>query len=168
MRTKRLLIISTIGLALLLIGSFALLATAPQPLTVNVKFDPDTIDLGAPGSVLKEVLITLWFSQGKYDGRDIDPKTVLIEGALGPKGGWKATWTEHIKIDKAVRWVFRFKVSGGAIRDILWTKVIHMGGTVNVALTVTGNLYDATAFTGIGYITAIVPTVVPENPPPPI
>ena len=101
MKTKTILIASASVLALLLVGAIFLQVNAPQPLTVNMTFDPNTLDLGAPGSTLKEVLVTLWFGTGKYDGRDIDPKTVLIEGVLSPKGGWKNTWTEQAKMDHA-------------------------------------------------------------------
>ena len=168
MKTKTILIASVVILASLLAGALFLQVNAPQPLTVNMTFDPNTMDLGAPGSILKEVLVTLWFSTGKYDGRDIDPKTVMIEEVLGPKGGWKNTWTEQTKTpDHSTRWVFRFVVAAGGLKDILWTKIGHMGEvSVTVPLTVTGNLYSGTAFSGIGYITCVDPIAPTPNPPP--
>jgi len=170
MKTKNFLIASTLVLALLLLGGFAFQTTAPKPLTVNMSFKPDVIDLGAPGWSVKTVLVTLWFGPGKYDGRDIDPKTVLIEGVLGPKGGWKRTWTER---DWELKeWVFRFNVSCGGLKDLIWSK-IHMGGIVGpsatIPLTVTGNLLatlDSLPFTGTGFVTVLIPTVQDPNPPP--
>jgi len=164
MKTKTILIASTIVLVSLLLGSFALQVTAPKPITVNVKFNPDTLDLEAPGWAVKTVMVTLWLGPGKYDARDIDPKTVLIEGVLEPKGGWKRTWTERdweLKV-----WVFRFNVSGSDLIDLLWSKIHHLGipgPSASIPLEVTGNLYDGTPFTGIGYMNVLIPT----NPPPP-
>jgi len=162
-------LIYVVGLSLLLVAAVFIQAFAATA-TANVAFEPDTIDLGAPGWTVKEVMVTVWFSKGKYDGTDIDPKTVLIEGLLSPKGGWKRTWTEHIKVQEGdkwkMRWVFRFKVAGGDMRDLLWSLIPHMnpgGGEQVIPLEVAGLFYDGNAFSGTGYIT----TYVPSNPPPP-
>ena len=164
MKAKKRLLLSALVFVSLLGIAYMLQATAPKPITANVRFDPETLDLEAPGWAVKEVLVTLWFKAGKYDGRDIDPKTVVIEGILEPKGGWKKTWTEKIKIDHAYRWVFRFNVAGGDMKDLLWSKIPHMDpGTSHVIpLEVTGLLYTEEPFTGTGYMTAYL-----SNPPPP-
>jgi len=166
MKPSKLTLISITLLALLMGGVFTLLATAPKPVAINAKFDPDTLDLGAPGWSVKLVNVSLWFDTGKYKPEDIDPKTVLIEGVLGPKGGWKRTWIVH---DWEIRkWVLRFQVSGSSLTDLLWSIIYHQGipGPVaTIPLQVTGNLYDGTAFTGTGYITALIPTS--DIPPPP-
>jgi len=171
MKTAKLTLISITLLAILLLGgAVVFLATGPKPITINVKFNPDTLDLGAPGWSVKTVIVTLWFDTGKYKPEDIDPKTVLIDGVLGPKGGWKRTWIERDWELKA--WVFRFNVSGSSLIDLLWTKIGHEGipGPIaTIPLTVTGNLLatlDALPFTGTGYITVYIPTNPPPPPPP--
>jgi hypothetical protein len=168
MKPSKKVLISSVLILALLMGAVVVIEVfgPPKPLAANVIFDPNTIDLGDPVWAVKEVVVTLWF-KGKYDGRDVDPKTVLIDGVLEPKGGWKKTWVErvHIKELHLNAWVFRFKVSGSSLRDLLWTKVGHMDpGLVHVPLEVTGTLYDGTAFTGTGYIDTYNPG---ETPPPP-
>jgi len=169
MKSSKKTLISSVFILALLIGAVVVIEVfgPPKPVTANVLFDPDTIDLGDPGWAVKEVVVTLWF-KGKYDGRDVDPKTILVDGVLEPKGGWKRTWVErvHIKELKIVGWVFRFKLAGGDLRDLLWSKVSHMTpGLVHIPLEVTGSLYDETAFTGTGYIDTYNPGETPPNPP---
>jgi len=166
MKTKTLTLISITLLALLVGGVLAFLATAPNPLTVNVNFNPNTFDLEAPGWTVKLVNVSLWFSTGKYKPEDIDPRTLLIEGVLGPKGGWKRTWIVHDFLVK--KWVFRFQVSGSSLMDLVWTKIIHMdipGPVATIPLQVTGNLYDGTSFEGTGSITVFIPTNPGPQPP---
>lgn len=170
MKANKHLLLTMLVFASLVGSAFVFLTAAPGPITANVQFDPDTIDLGAPGWTVKNVVVTVWFDR-KYDGRDIDPKTVLIEGVLEPKGGWRHTWTERIKIDnrKSV-WVFRFRVSGSALRELLWTKITHMGilgPEAVIPLEVTGVLdtRNRETFSGTDYITVFIPTT---SPPPPI
>lgn len=170
MKTSKHLLLYALIFTSLLGAAFMLQIAAPGPVTVNVEFDPDTIDLGAPGWNVKTVVVTLWFDR-RYDGRDIDPKTVLIEGILEPKGGWRHTWTERIRIgeERRSRWVFRFNVSGSSLRELIWTMITHMGipgPEAVVPLEVTGLLDNGDAFAGTGYITAYIPTTPPPPPPP--
>lgn len=171
MKTKKILYINVIALTTLLVGVFVLQSFAPGTVTAYVMFDPDTFDLGAPawGRNVKEVLVTVWFDKGKLKADDIDAKTVLVDGVLEPKGGWKHTWVERIKIDRKSVLVFRFNIAGGAFKDHLWTKVTHemLGGSATMQLEVTGNLYDGTPFAGTGDVYVLIPTTPPIPPPPP-
>jgi len=165
-KLSKLTLISITLVATLLLGAFiALQVTAPKPVAINMKFDPNTLDLGAPGWAVKLVNVSLWFDTGKYKPEDIDPRTVLIEGVLGPKGGPKRTWIVH---DWELRkWVLRFQVSGGDLIDLLWSKISHMGipgPSATIPLTVTGYLYDGTPFAGTGYMNVLIPTEPPPNP----
>jgi len=171
MKTSKTTLIYLTLLATLMLGAFTLQVSAPKPLTVNVTFYPDTINLEAPGWTTKLVNVTLWFDPGKYDARDIDPKTVLIEGVLGPKGGWKRTWTERAWEIKNNPWVLKFNVAGSSLIDLLWMIISHEnipGPVATIPLTVTGNLYEtlgALPFTGTGYITVYMSGTTPPPPP---
>ncbi len=171
MKASKTIVSSVLILAMIVGAAIIIQLSAPKPVTANVMFDPDTIDLGAPGSVLKEVVVTVWF-QGKYDGRDVDPKTVLVDGVLSPKGGWKHTWVERVKIKelKLNTWVFRFVLSAGDLKILIWQKIGHMTPEIVYTLPfeVTGNLYDGTSFAGTGYINAYDPSTTPPTPPPPL
>jgi len=169
MKTSHKTLISGVLILALIIGAAAIIIGAPKPQTASVLFEPGTIDLEAPGSILKEVQVRVWFKGGKNDARDVDPTTLLVDGDLEPKGGWKQVIVERWR-DKELRvntWCLIFKLSAGALRDRLWQKIGHMtpGIVYEVYLEVTGNFIDLTPFAGTGIINALVS--VPPNPEPP-
>lgn len=136
--------------------------------TANVKFEPRKIDLGAPSP--KELQVTLWFS-GKYKDynvSDIDGRTILVEGVLEPKGGWK-----HMKI---VDNTLIFEVDGPGLVDlVIWPKIYHMGivdpnpnRPFKIPITVTGQFNYGTPFEGTYEIRVMIPSNPGPPPPPPI
>lgn len=128
----------------------------------TVKFEPKYMDLTNPEEI---VTVTIRFgSPYSEEVLNIDPDTVLLEGSLGLLSSDTGT--------KPPEFIGNF--DGYMVRDILWAKVYHMGATephphgkYMVFLTITGELYDETPFTGTGHIKVTVPQSSPPPPPPP-
>jgi len=164
-------LISSVLILALIIGAAVIIQLgAPKQQTASVLFEPGTLDLEAPGSVLKEVQVRVWFKSGKNDARDVDPKSLLVDGFLEPKGGWKRVIVERWK-DKELKintWCLVFKLAAGDLINLLWQKIGHMtpGVVYEVPLEVTGNFIDETSFAGTGIIKALVSNPTPPNPGP--
>jgi len=171
MKTSHSTLISGVLILALIIGAAAIIIGAPKQQTATVLFEPGTLDMEAPGSVLKEVMVRVWFKGGKNDARDVDPKSLLVDGFLEPKGGWKQVLVERWR-DKELRvntWCLIFKLSASSLKDLLWQKIGHMtpGVVYEVPLEVTGNFIDETSFAGTGIIKALVSNPMPPQPPQP-
>jgi len=144
-----------------LIGATLLMPLATAEIKASsVKFEPEYMDLKNPEEI---VTVTIIF-EPKYSGQElnINASTVRLEGSLPIIPGSNYTGT------KPPEWIADF--DGLDVRDILWRKIYHVGAIINpqgnyvVELTITGNLYDGTPFSGTGHI-----KVKPgrASPPPP-
>ena len=161
------------GLLILLIamiGATIFLPTGAAVVEATVKFDPDKIDLGAPGWTFKEgIVANLWFPPGPIKLTDVDPKTILLAGFLGPKGGWKhGVWIERDPVLK--KRVLKILFSGSSLVDYISVQIYHDGNGGNIIdlpLTITGLFYDGEPFEGTGYITVHVPDSPAGGTPPP-
>ena len=123
----------------------------------SVQFEPKRLDLDDPDEI---VTVKIRFDRA----REINTSTVLLEGTLPPIPGSNHTG------DKPPEYVCDF--DGYSVRDIMWLKIYHVGmepnpqGNYVVQLTITGNLYDGTPFTGKGHI-QVKPYKHSSPPPPP-
>jgi len=171
MKTSNKTLISSVLILALIIGAAVIIQLgAPQQKTANVLFEPGTLYLEAPATFLKEVEVRVWFRGGKNDARDVDPKTLVVDGDIWPKGGWKKVFVERWR-DKELKintWCVVFKLSAGDLINRLWVKIGHMTptpeGWYEVPLEVTGNFIDGPSFAGTGIIKAIASKPPPENP----
>lgn len=163
---KKAILSSGLILALLL-GAALILQTTAQTVTANVNFEPRKVDLAAPSP--KEFQVTLWFS-GKYKDynvSNIDARTILVDGVLEPKGGWK-----HVKI---VDGKLVFPVDGPGLVDlVIWPKIYHMGivepnpnRPYKIPIAVTGQFYDGTLFEGTYDLRVMIPSIPPGGEPNP-
>lgn len=142
MRAKSLLVVG-IFLALALFGS-QILAPSSRAFTLeaNVKITPSTVNLNMQGDW---ITAHLGLPEG-YNVADINPETILLENIFKPD----ATGIEEGKL------TIRFEAS--MVIDYLWTKLYHMAMyRASIDLTITGQLYDGTKFTGTDTIIIMNP-----------
>jgi len=161
MKSSLLTLVFSVAFVALLTTTFFMPASATI-VAESVKFEPKYMDLTNPEEI---VTATIRFGDPySEEVLNIDPATVLLEGSL-PLLSWN-TGTKPPE--------FIADFDGYMVRDILWAKVYHMGamepnphGKYMVYLTITGELYDETPFTGTGHIKVTVPQSSPPPPPPP-
>ena len=161
MKSSLLTLIFSAAFTVLLGATFFMPASATI-VAESVKFEPKKMDLTMPDEI---VTATIRFGDPyTEDVLNIDPSTVLLDGSLAPLSWATAT--------KPPEFIAHF--DGYMVRDILWSKVYHMGaikpnpqGIYVVHLIITGELYDETPFTGTGHIKVTVPHSSPPPPPPP-
>jgi hypothetical protein len=157
------LVFSVIFLAIIL-GTFLMPAATAIIEAFSVTFEPKKMDLSKPEEI---VTVTIRFKTAHGEDQrvvEIDTATVLLEGSIPPIPGSNSTG------DKPPEYLCDF--DGYAVRDLLWLKIYHMGmppnpqGNYVVELTITGELYDGTPFTGEGHI-QVKPSQADCPPPPP-
>jgi len=163
MKLSALTLIFTVAFAVLLGATILAPAVTATIVAQTVKFEPKYMDLDNPEEIVKA---TVRF-KSQYAGLElnINSSTVLLDGSLPIISGSNSTGT------KPPEW--RANFNGLAVRNILWQKIYHVGVTPNpqgnyvVELTITGNLYDGTPFTGTGPIQVRPGGGSPPPPPPP-
>jgi hypothetical protein len=157
------LVFSAIFLAIL-VGTLLMPAATATIEAFSVTFEPKKMDLSKPEEI---VTATIRFKSAHGEDLrvvEIDTATVLLEGSVPAIPGSNSTG------DKPPEYLCDF--DGYAVRDVIWLKIYHMGmppnpqGNYVVDLTITGELYDGTPFTGTGHI-QVKPGQADCPPPPP-
>ncbi len=130
----------------------------------SVTFEPKTMDLNNPDEL---VTATIRFKAAKGEDQlvvEINTSTVLLEGTVPAVTGSNSTGTSPPE--------YRCDFDGPSVRNVMWLKIYHVGmppnpqGNYVVDLTITGELYDGTPFTGTGHI-QVKPKKTSSPPPPP-
>jgi hypothetical protein len=154
----------SILLVVLFAGTLLMPAASATIVAKSVDFEPKDLDLNDPEEI---VTATIRFSAAHGEDQrvvEINTSTVRLEGSLSPIPGSNRTG------DKPPEYICDF--DGYSVRDIMWLKIYHNGmapnpqGNYVVDLTITGNLYDGTSFTGTGHI-QVKPHKGHSPPPPP-
>jgi len=129
-------------LLILIVGTTFLPAEA-YTIQADVALSPEKINLSNP-SDWSSPYMTALITFSKLDRKkivDIDPSTVLLDGVIPPSKTTLEVYTFKAFFDK------------GAVINYLWLKAYHLGyippyKNKPIVLTVTGNLYDGTPFSG--------------------
>jgi len=161
MKTSKLIPIYLVMLVLLIGVFLASPGASTNTLTADVPLiEPKPLDLDNPDTV--KVHVKLVDASGNTIVDQINASTVLLEGSLTPDNTYMSKLSEFIA-----------EFDGGSVRDLIWTKISHLGITapkpwvpVKIPLTITGQLkneYGGTAWAGTGDAKVFIP----ENPPPP-
>lgn len=163
MKTRTLTLLSLTIVVLLIVGTFAFIRIGASELLIadQVKIEPKPFDIYNGDDVIVQVKLFI----GKTPVVDqIDPDTVLLEGAVIPTD----TWTTRAPPN------FYAQFDGSWVADHLWAKIIHEGITrphpwtpIKIPLTITGELYDGTPWEGVGEIKVYIHNPGPPPPPPP-
>ena len=166
-RTKTLFSLTL--LTLLVVGTVVLLSsTGQEPIIAEqTKFTPKHIDMQNTGILDVGVKLTVGEEPDTVSVvEEVDPSTVLLEGAVAPIN----TWIEYDKVGKPKR--FHAEFDGNAVKGLIWHLIGHMGLTmpkpwnpIPIQLTVTGQLYDGTPWEGTG--TVLIENWASGGPPPP-
>lgn len=150
MKSSVLTLVFSVGLAVLFVGVLLIPAATATIVAKTVTFEPKYMDLAYPEEL---VTATIRFSSAHGEDQrvvEIDTSTVLLEGTVPAIPGSNSTGTKPPE--------YRCDFDGYSVRDIIWLKIYHVGmppnpqGNYVVDLTITGNLYDGTPFTGTGHI----------------
>jgi len=128
---------------LIIIGGTAFLPTAAGTIQATVVLDPEKINLSNPVGWSSPYMVATISLPKPYKNQEqnINASTVLLDGVIplsrydSSPGKFKAFFERQ------------------AVIDYLWFKTYHLGlippfKNQPVTLTVTGNLYDGTAFAG--------------------
>ena len=158
MKTYKVLLVSMVIFALLIGGVFTL-QTQAQTIEATARCTPFFISLEDPPA--EEFRITLTLPK-PYKHEDIDPSTILVGGVVTMKD--VPDWP---KIKKNF---FAFKIDGSSLMYyIVLPEIWHMapppGAKVDIDVTVTGQLYDATPFEGTFTLTVMTEHASPPPPP---
>jgi len=164
MKLDALTVVFSVGLITLLVGVLLIPAATATIEAFSVTFEPKRMDLVNP-----EELVTATIRFKAAHGEDqrvveINTSTVLLEGSVPAILGSNSTGTQPPE--------YLCDFDGYAVRDVMWLKIYHMGmppnpqGNYVVDLTITGNLYDGTPFTGTGHIQVKSPKAHSSPPPP--
>ena len=164
MKPRALTLIFSALLTVLIVGTLLMPAATATIVADTVDFEPKRMDLYDPDEI---VTTTIRFRTAHGESErvvEINTSTVLLEGTLPPITGSNSTGT------KPPEYICDF--DGYSVRDIMWLKIYHVGmepnpqGNYVVDLTITGNLYDGTPFTGTGHI-QVKPKKASSPPPNP-
>ena len=165
MNSKVAIAVFSVALLVLILGTFLIPAAEATIEAFSVTFEPKTMDLYNPDEL---VTATIRFKAAHGEDQrvvEIDTTTVLLEGSISAIPGSNSTGTKPPE--------YRCDFDGYAMRDVVWMKIYHDGlppnpqGNYNVHLTITGNLYDGTPFSGVGVIQVRPPHHSSPPPPPP-
>jgi len=131
----------------------------------SVTYEPKRLDLYNPDEL---VTATIRFKSAHGEDQrvvEINTSTVLLEGTVPAITGSNSTGTSPPE--------YRCDFDGPSVRNVMWLKIYHDGmppnpqGNYVVDLTITGELYDGTPFTGTGHIQVQPKKTDPAPPPPP-
>ncbi len=165
MKGSALTLVFSLVLAAMIIGVLLMPAATAVIEAATVKFEPGYMDLDNPDEI---VTVTIRFKTAHGEDQrvlEINTTTVLLEGSVPAITNSNSTTTQPPE--------YRCSFDGYSVRDIMWSKIYHVGtppnpqGNYVVDLTVTGNLYDGTPFTGTGHIKVKGGQSSPPPPPPP-
>lgn len=165
MKPTALTVVFAAVLILLSVGTFLMPAATATIIADTVDFEPKRLDLYNPDELVTAT-ITFPVDKDETEQRvvEINTSTVLLEGTVPPVADSNSTG------DKP--WNYRCDFDGSSVRNVLWLKIYHVGmepnpqGNYVVDLTITGELYDGTPFTGTGHI-QVKPKKTSSVPPPP-
>ena len=164
MKSSGLTVVFSAVLILLFVGTLLIPVATATIAAKSVTFEPKDMDLYDPEEL---VTATIRFSAAHGEDQrvvEINTTTVLLEGTVPPIPGSNSTGAKPPE--------YRCDFDGYSVRDVMWLKIYHVGmvpnpqGNYVVDLTITGNLYDGTPFTGTGHI-QVKPHKGHSSPPPP-
>lgn len=164
MKLGALTLVFSVVLVVLFVGTLFMPVATATIEAFSVTFEPKRMDLYYPDDF---VTATIRFKASKGEDQrvvEINTSTVLLEGTVPAESGSNSTATQPPE--------YRCDFDGPSVRDVMWLKIYHVGmepnpqGNYVVDLTITGNLYDGTPFTGEGHI-QVKPKVHHSPPPPP-
>lgn len=162
MKSGALTLIFSMALTILFVGTLLMPAATATIEAFSVTFEPKYMDLDNPEEL---VTVTIRFKAAHGEDQrvvEINTSTVLLEGTVPAIPDSNSTSTQPPE--------YRCEFDGPTVRDVMWMKICHMSlnpqGNYIVDLTITGNLYDGTPFTGTGHI-QVKPKHFSGSPPPP-
>ena len=164
MKSAALTLVFSILFMAIIVGTVLMPAATATIEAFSVAFEPKKMDLSNPEEI---VTATIKFKSAHGEDQrvvEIDTATVLLEGSVPAIPGSNSTGTQPPE--------YSCDFDGYAVRDVIWLKIYHMGTPLNpqgnyvVDLTITGELYDGTPFTGTGHI-QVKPHKADCPPPPP-
>lgn len=164
LKSNALTVAFAVVLILLSAGMLLLPVATATIVAKSVDFEPKRMDLSDPEEI---VTATIRFSSAHGEDQrvvEINTTTVLLEGTVPAIPGSNSTGSQPPE--------YRCDFDGYTVRDVMWLKIYHVGmppnpqGNYVVDLTITGNLYDGTPFTGTGHI-QVKPSKGSSPPPPP-
>ena len=131
--------VTIVLLVVCLTGPLAL-AADPNTIPATIDIDPNTLNLKSRGNW---VTCHIWLPL-EYDVSDIDPASILLEGAIQAEWKWFKVEDQSVMV----------KFSRSQLQD-------RLHPAESVELTVTGQLADGTPFEGTHIIRVIGPPVPP-------
>lgn len=162
MKSGALTLLFSLVLTILFVGTLLMPGATATIVAESVKFEPKYMDLDDPEEL---VTATIRFRTAHGENErvfEINTSTVYLEGSVLAIPGSNFTGTSPPE--------YTCDFDGYSVRDVMWMKIYHMTpnpqGNYVVDLTITGNLYDGTAFTGTGHI-QVKPKEQHSPPPPP-
>jgi len=164
MKPGALTIVFSAVLILLSVGTLLMPGATALIEAFSVTFEPKYMDLNNPDEL---VTVTIRFKSAHGEDQrvvEINTSTVLLEGTVPAVTGSNSTGTSPPE--------YRCDFDGSSVRNVMWLKIYHVGmepnpqGNYIVDLTITGDLYDGTPFTGTGHI-QVKPKKTSSSPPPP-
>lgn len=167
MKSASLTLVFSVVFAVMFVGTLLMPGAVAMIEAFSVDFDPKTVDLSHPDLFPGTVIVTIRFKAAHGEDQlvvDINTSTVLLEGSVSAIPGSNSTK------DKPPEYSCEF--NGPAVRNVMWMIIYHDGlppnpqGNYVVHMTITGNLYDGTPFTGEGHI-QVKPAKGEHSPPPP-
>jgi hypothetical protein len=164
MKSSALTLVFSILFMAIIVGTVLMPAATATIEAFSVTFEPKKMDMSNPEEIFTA---TIKFKSAHGEDQrvvEIDTATVLLEGSVPAIPGSNSTSTQPPE--------YSCDFDGYAVRDVMWLKIYHMGTPLNpqgnyvVDLTITGELYDGTPFTGTGHI-QVKPHKADCPPPPP-
>jgi hypothetical protein len=165
MKPSALTIVFSAVLILLTVGTLLMPGATALIEAFSVDFEPKRMDLYNPDEL---VTVTIRFKSAHGEDQrvvEINTSTVLLEGTVPAVTGSNSTGTAPPE--------YSCDFDGPSVRNVIWLKIYHDGmppnpqGNYVVDLTITGDLYDGTPFTGTGHIQVKPKQTDPAPPPPP-
>lgn len=163
MKAGALTLVSAVVLIVLVAGTFLMPVVTATIEAKSVDFEPKYIDIYDSEET---VTATIRFRAAKGEDQrvvEINTTTVRLEGTVPaiPSSNSTSTQPPEYNVD----------FDAGSVINILWVKITHMPynpqGNYIVDLTITGELYDGTDFTGTGHIQVKGRFLSGPPPPPP-
>ncbi len=165
MKPTALTVVFSVVLIVLSVGTLLMPGATALIEAFTVTFEPRYMDLYNPDEL---VTVTILFKSAHGEDQrvvEINTSTVLLEGTVPAITGSNFTATKPPE--------YRCDFDGPSVRNVMWLKIYHDGmppnpqGNYVVDLTITGELYDGTPFTGTGHIQVKPKKTDPAPPPPP-
>ncbi len=165
MKPGALTLVFSLVLIALFVGTLLMPTATAIIEAFSVTFEPKYVDMSDPDLFPEIVTVTIRFKAAKGEDQrvvEINTSTVFLEGTVPAIPGSNSTSTQPPE--------YSCDFDGSLVRNAMWLNLYHATpnpqGNYIVDLTITGKLYDGTAFTGTGHI-QVKPKRFSGSPPPP-